>query len=68
MACSCADLRDGIAGKDDGEADEMKSKDNRALVDNNTAQTLSAEDISKMRTYLLTPLDSAEFALPKFFL
>lgn len=39
----------------------MKSKDNRALVDNNTAQTLSAEDISKMRTYLLTPLDSAEF-------
>ncbi|KAG0630178.1 hypothetical protein M758_1G159900 [Ceratodon purpureus] len=49
---SGADLREGIAEKDDGEAagDEVKSKDNRALIDNNTAQTLSAEDINKMRT------------------
>lgn len=50
---SGADLRDGLGEKDDGEeapGDEVKGKDNRSLIDNNTAQTLSAEDISKMRT------------------
>lgn len=59
----CADLREGIAEKDDGEAaagEEVKSKDNRALIDNNTAQTLSAEDINKMRTYEVFAFDSAE--------
>ena len=42
--------------KDDGEAEgdeDTKCKDNRTLVDNNTAQTLSAEDISKMRRFPL---------------
>ena len=42
--------------KDDGEAEEdedTKCKDNRTLIDNNTAQTLLAEDISKMRRFPL---------------
>ncbi len=34
------------------EAVESMCRDNRALIDNNTAQTLSAEDIEQMRRLL----------------
>lgn len=67
--CRCLDLRDGLGEKDDGEeapGDEVKGKDNRSLIDNNTAQTLSAEDISKMRTYEVTAPDSVEVVRTKY--
>ncbi len=35
------------------EAVESMCRDNRALIDNNTAQTLSAEDIEQMRRLFL---------------